>query len=175
MTELITKIRIVLLNLYYFSTLKKRVFFGKGAIIRGNVKIGDFVLIDTNVEVRNHTNELSTIGNHSSFNRNTVLRGKYKIGNYVAVGPNCSIMGFNHRFDNTTELISKQGRTVKGIIIEDNVWIGANSVILDGVTIGEGCVIGGGSVITKSIPPFSIAVGNPCKVIKNRKQNSLVI
>lgn len=162
-------IRCIYKNLIYFSTLKKRVYFGKNSAIRGNVNIGHNVMIDDNVEIRNHTKEKSNIGNHSSFNRNTVLRGKYNIGNYVLIGPNCSIMGFNHRFDDVDKLISVQGRTIKGIIIEDNVWIGANTIILDGVTIGEGCVIGGGSVITKSIPPYSIAVGNPCKIIKNRK------
>lgn len=161
-------IRCVYKNLFYFFTLKKRVYFGKNSVIKGNVIIGRRVFIDDNVEIRNLTNEISTIGNHSSFNRNTVLRGKYKIGNNVAVGPNCSIMGFNHRFDNTKEIISKQGRIVKGIIIEDNVWIGANTIILDGVIIGEGCVIGGGSVVTKSIPGYCVAVGNPCRVIKKR-------
>lgn len=156
-------------NLYYFSTLKKRVYFGRNSVIRGNVIIGNKVSIDNNVEVRNLTKEQSSIGNRTTINRNTVLRGKYLIGDNVAIGPNCSIMGFNHRFDNTEELISNQGNTIKGIKIESNVWLGANVLVLDGVTIGEGSVIGGGSVVVKSIPPFSIAVGNPCKVIKNRK------
>lgn len=165
---LTSKIRIIYFNLYYFSTLKKRVYFGVNSVIRGNVKVGDFVLIDSNVEIRNNTDEMSYIGNHSSFNRNTVLRGKYNIGNYVAVGPNCSIMGFNHIFNDLSGPTSIQGRTVKGIVIKDNVWIGANSIILDGVIIGEGCIIGGGSVVTKSVPPYSVAVGNPCRVIKSR-------
>lgn len=169
LARLISKVRIVYYNFYYFSSLKKHVYFGKGSIIRGNVKVGNFVMIDANVEIRNNTTEMSTIGNNSSFNRNTVLRGKYQIGNHVAIGPNCSIMGFNHRFDNVLELISKQGRSVLGIVIEDNVWIGANVLILDGVTIGEGCVIGGGSVVTKSIPAYCIAAGNPCRIIRNRK------
>ena len=169
MNKITSKVRNIYYNIYYFGTLKKHVSFGKASVIRGNVKVGNFVLIDANVEVRNHTDEISTIGNYSSFNRNTVLRGKYQIGSHVAVGPNCSIMGFNHKFDNENELVSNQGRVVKGIVIEDNVWIGANVLILDGVSIGEGCVIGGGSVVTKSIPPYSVAVGNPCKVIKSRK------
>ena len=156
-------------NLYYFSSLKKRVHFGKNSIIRGNVVIGDKVMIDDNVEIRNYTKEKSIIGNNSTFNRNTVLRGKYIIGDNVAIGPNCSIMGFNHKFDEVDKLMSQQGRTVKGIKIRNNVWIGANTIILDGVEIGEGVVIGGGSVVVKSIPPYSIAVGNPCKVIKKRK------
>jgi len=164
-----TIIRCFYKNLIYFSTLKKRVHFGANSVIRGNVIVGNHVTIDDNVEIRNLTVEFSTIGDHSSFNRNTVLRGRYNIGNHVAVGPNCCIMGFNHKFDNKQIPISKQGNTIKGIIINDDVWIGANSVILDGVVIGKGSVIGGGSVVTKSIPPYSIAVGNPCKVIKNRQ------
>ncbi len=156
-------------NLYYFSTLKKRVSFGKNSVIRGNVTIGNKVSIDNNVEVRNLTKEPSSVGSYTSINRNTVLRGKYQIGDNVAIGPNCSIMGFNHRFDDPNILLKLQGNTVKGIIIESNVWLGANVLVLDGVTIGEGSVIGGGSVVTKSIPSYSIAVGNPCKIIKNRK------
>lgn len=168
--KIFLKLRLLFYSFLYYPSIKKIIFIGRNTVVRGNVKIGYYIMIDNNVEVRNNSEELSTIGNNCSINRNTVLRGKYSIGDYVAIGPNCSVMGFNHRFDNLNENISKQGRTIKGIIIENNVWIGANTLVLDGVTIGEGCVIGGGSVVTKSIPPFSVAAGNPCKVIKRRIQ-----
>jgi len=65
--------------------------------------------------------------------------------------------------------IINQGIISKGIKIEDDVWIGSNSTVLDGVTIGRGSVIGAGSVVTQDIPPFSVALGVPAKLIKERK------
>jgi len=154
--------------MYYFHTLAKRVSFGKSVKIDGHVIIGDKVFFDDNVEVRNYTKELSKIGNNVTINRNSVLRGFYVIGNNVAIGPNCMIAGSNHCFSDPNILIIKQGCTVEGIFISNNVWIGANCVLLDGITIGEGAVIGAGSVVTKSIPSYCVAVGNPCRVIKSR-------
>lgn len=78
------------------------------------------------------------------------------------------IIPANHNFDRMDLPISRQGLTTKGINIGNDVWIGANVVILDGVEIGDGCVIGASSVVTKSIPNNSVAVGNPAKVIKSR-------
>ena len=95
-------------------------------------------------------------------------QGGVSIGNDVIIGPNVSILSENHVFDNVDELIRLQGVDRIGIKIENNVWIGANVTILDGVHIGTGCVIGAGSVVTKSIPSNSIAVGNPCKVWRSR-------
>jgi acetyltransferase-like isoleucine patch superfamily enzyme len=95
-----------------------------------------------------------------------------RIGSKVLFGPEVMIMGGDHRFDvvgkyiyNVTEKVPDNDRDV---VIEDDVWIGARVVILKGVTIGRGSVIGAGSVVTKSIPPYSVAVGNPAKVIRSR-------
>ena len=62
---------------------------------------------------------------------------------------------------------------VKPIVIEDDVWIGRRVIILPGVTIGRGSVIGAGAVVAKDIPPYSVAVGNPCKVVRNRINNGI--
>jgi len=78
----------------------------------------------------------------------------------------------NHYFFNTSfkyDIVSKGD-----IIIEDDVWIGSNSVILSGVKIGRGSIIGAGSVVTKNIPAYSIAVGNPAKVIKKRFSEQII-
>ena len=155
-------------NLLYFKSFSKRCWFEKNVSIQGNVNFGNNVFLGGNVEVRNLTNEISYIGDNVSINRNTILRGKYKIGRDCAIGPNCTIIGANHNFKDKTKSIKSQGSSIKGIVIGNDVWIGANCVILDGVTIGEGSVIGAGSIVTKSIPPYSVAVGNPCKVIKSR-------
>lgn len=157
-------------NIRYFKTLKKRCYFGKGVNIEGNVCFGKHLSFDDNVEVRNRTKEQSFIDDNTSINRNTVIRGKFKIGKNCAIAPNCTIIGVNHNFSRIDIPIKQQGVSNRGgIIIEDDVWIGANCVVLDGVTIGMGSVIGGGSIVTKDIPPYSVAVGNPCKVIKSRK------
>ena len=157
-------------NIKFFKTTAKKCYFGKNVNIEGRVSFGNHISFDDNVEVRNRTKTDSYIGNNVSINRNAVIRGYFKIGNDVAIAPNCTIIGANHNFQRTDIAIKQQGVSNRGgIIIEDDVWIGANCVVLDGVTIGKGSVIGAGSIVTKSIPPYSIAVGNPCKVIKSRK------
>lgn len=167
-TKILARIRSILLNIYYFKNPFKGCYFGNNVHIDGNVLISNNVTFDNNVEVRNRTTYVSKIGKNTSINRNCVLRGFYNIGDNCAIGPNCSIVGFNHGFSNLDVLIKSQKTIVKGIVIGNNCWIGANVVVLDGVTIGEGCVIGAGSVVTKDISSNSIAVGNPCRVIKKR-------
>ena len=165
--SIIGKLRDYIKNIIHFGK-NQHVHFGKNISIRGHVKFGNNISLDNNVEVRNLTDSVSTIGNNVSINRNTVLRGKFSIGNNVAIAPNCMIIGANHNFSDVNIPIKQQGVTNKGITIADDVWIGANSVILDGVTIGRGVVIGAGSVVTKDVPEYSVAVGNPCRVIKKR-------
>jgi acetyltransferase-like isoleucine patch superfamily enzyme len=86
------------------------------------------------------------------------------IGDRVQLGPNVSIYTAGH----DTSILSRRKFVEFGhpVFIGDDCWIGGNVVILPGVRIGEGCTIGAGSVVTKDIPPFSVAVGSPCKVIK---------
>ena len=115
--------------------------------------------------------------------------GWIRLANKVFLGPQCMIYGHggltvgentmiagqtaiipaNHVFDRTDIPLRDQGETAKGVVIEENVWIGAKCLILDGVRIGHDAIIGGGSVVTKDVPPYSIAVGSPARVIKNRK------
>jgi acetyltransferase-like isoleucine patch superfamily enzyme len=162
-------IRSVILNLVYFKSFTKKIYFGRNVRIVGNVSFGSNITLDDNVEIRNRTKTKSYIGKGTSINRNTVCRGNFVIGQNCAIAPNCTIVGANHIFSNPDKCIKFQGVSAKGINIEDDVWIGANCVVLDGVTIGKGSVIGAGSVVVKNIPPYSVAVGNPCKVIKQRK------
>jgi len=110
------------------------------------------------------------IGNNCTINRFAILygHGGLEIGNDVMIAPNVMIFPQNHIFQDTDVLIREQGISCVGIKIEDNVWLGAGAIILDRVTIGEGAVIGAGSVVTKDIPPYSIATGVPARVIKKR-------
>ena len=113
------------------------------------------------------------IGKKCSVNPYCVLLGYggITIGDYVRIAAHTSIIAFNHNFDDTDQTIYEQGNNDKGIVIEDDVWIGTGVRILDGVTIGTGSVIGAGSVVTKDIPPYSICVGVPAKPIKQRSRN----
>jgi acetyltransferase-like isoleucine patch superfamily enzyme len=92
----------------------------------------------------------------------------------VIIGPRVYLAGgSNYHFTRTDIPISEQGLDLEGgIIIRKNCWIGANTVILDGVTIGNDSIVGAGSVVTKTLPAFAIAVGNPAQVIRIRKDEA---
>lgn len=92
-----------------------------------------------------------------------------EIGNSVLIATQCVLISANHNFSDISKPIAEQGETREKIVIEDNVWLGASVKILAGVRIGEGSVIDAGAVVTKDIPPYSIAVGVPAKVIGYRK------
>lgn len=91
------------------------------------------------------------------------------IGHCALIGPGCKIICTNHTLDAEDRL--KGGFCDKPVVIGDKTWLGANVTVLPGVTIGEGAVIGAGSVVTKDIPPYTVAVGNPCRVVKQIVKN----
>jgi len=88
------------------------------------------------------------------------------MGNGSGLGQHVFIAGFNHGFSDGTKNSSQQPLDIRPTIIEDEAHIGANSVVVAGIRIGKRSQIGAGSVVTKDIPPFSVAVGNPARVIK---------
>lgn len=139
---------------------------------RRKAKIGKDSKIHPTVILRQ--GERIEIGSHCLLNHNNVLQagkefGRIKIGNYVHTGANVMMFAFNHSIDDL-EIPSKlQDYYDADINIADDVWIGAGTVIVAGVTIGKGCVIGSNSVVTRDIPPYSIAAGVPAKVIRSRK------
>lgn len=108
------------------------------------------------------------IGEKTEINPGTAIYGEVLIGEHVMIAPNCMISGGNHRFDDVTLPMMLQGSSNKGICIEGDVWIGANSVILDGVTLRRGTIVAAGSVVSKSTEPFSIVAGIPAIKIKTR-------
>lgn len=109
-----------------------------------------------------------TIGNNFYMNAGCHILGEIIIGDDVLIGPKTVMWGRDHGILRG-ELIRKQPRVKKPIKVGNDVWIGANSTILKGVCIGDGAVIGAGSVVTRDVPECAIAVGNPAKVVKFRE------
>ena len=110
--------------------------------------------------------EQISVGDHfvGNFHLTILDEAPVRIGNHVYIGPNVGIYTVHHALlpDQRNEGIMQS----LPVEIHDNVWIGGHSVILRGVTIGEGTVIGAGSVVTRDIPPRVIAAGNPCRVLR---------
>lgn len=93
--------------------------------------------------------------------------GTLMIGNNVLIGPNVTIITANHNYSEKGKPIKEQGHTLKSVNINNNVWIGAGTIILPGVTIGENCIVGAGSIVSKSLGPNASYAGNPAKKIKD--------
>jgi acetyltransferase-like isoleucine patch superfamily enzyme len=106
------------------------------------------------------------IGDNTLIGMSNVIIGPVTVGNNVIFAQNIVASGLNHDYTDPNTPISQQKILVAPIVIEDDCWIAANSVITSGVTIGKHSVVAGGSVVTKNIPPYSVAAGNPAKVIK---------
>lgn len=126
------------------STINRMAYFGTGF----DIEIGDF----------------SGIGEYCVVPKNTI------IGKYVMMAPEVYIIGNNHIFIETETPMCFQGNTENKVSrIGNDCWIGARSMIMPGRTIGEGCIIAAGSIVTKDVEPYSIVGGNPAKLIKMRK------
>lgn len=95
--------------------------------------------------------------------------GGIKIGNFVMIGHHVTLQTTDHQIDNITDPMRYCGMLVGSIDIEDDVYIGAKAFIGAGIRVGKGAVVGAGSVVTKDIPSYAVAAGNPAKVIRYRK------
>lgn len=109
-----------------------------------------------------------TIGKDSLVGEYTVIRGQggVHIGDRVYTSPFTQLIAVNHVFDNPRIPFVDQGITAEGIVIEDDVWLGANAVITDGVRVGRGSVVAAGAVVTKDVPPHTVVAGVPARPIK---------
>lgn len=146
---------------------------GSRAILRvtggGGIHIGRNTQIHDHAMLMTYGGEIR-IGRDCSVNPFCVLygHGGLTIGDGVRIAAHSVLIPANHTFSDPAVPIWKQPETRLGIVIEDDVWIGSGARIMDGVRIGKGSVIGAGAVVTKSIPPGSIAVGVPARVIGQR-------
>ena len=107
-----------------------------------------------------------TIGNHTRIGIHCTVIGPVCIGNHVNLAQGITVTALNHNFEDTTKRIDEQGISTKPVVIGDDVWIGANAVILPGVTIGRHVVVAAGAVVTKDVPDNCVVGGVPAKVIK---------
>ena len=148
---------------------------GKGSVICRRTRVdvlpfqpftlGDYSTVEDFSTINNGVGPVH-IGNNSRIGMGNVVIGPVTIGNNVILAQNIVMSGLNHNYTDVAIPIYLQGETVAAITIEDDCWIGANVVITAGVTIGKHSVVAGGAVVTKSVPPYSVAVGNPARVIK---------
>lgn len=131
----------------------RRFFLGRQSVIESycciNNAVGDVV-----------------IGNHTRIGIHNTIIGPVCIGNHVNLAQGITVTALNHNFEDVTKRIDEQGISTKPVIIGDDVWIGANAVVLPGVTIGRHCVVAAGAVVTKDVPDHSVVGGVPAKILK---------
>lgn len=140
------------------------------AIIKTIAKnIGDNVSIHENVYI--YCPENLNVGNNVSIHPMCYIdaTGGIDIGNDVSIAHMVTVMSTTHLFNDIVVPIKDQGCESKETVIESNVWIGAKATVLYGVKISQGSIVGANSVVNKDIPEYSVAAGNPTKIIKERK------
>ena len=111
-----------------------------------------------------------TIGDYTRIGIHCTVIGPVCIGHHVNLAQGITVTALNHNFADTNRRIDEQGISTKPVVIGDDVWIGANAVILPGVTIGRHVVVAAGAVVTKDVPENTIVAGVPAKVIKKLEE-----
>lgn len=165
----LAKIRIQL-NYYKFQSVGKNCSLGKNVKISPQLEI----ILKDNVAIRDNVTfsgkGLLLINSNSIINENCMLScyKKIHIGKNVMIAANSQILDVTHNYKRADIPISLQGYTTREVLIEDNVWVGAQSIILMGVIIKSGSIIGANSLVTKSVPQNQIYAGSPAKLIKAR-------
>ena len=127
--------------------------------------LGDYSVIESFACINNAVGDV-IIGDHTRVGLHNTIIGPVDIGSHVNLAQGITVTALNHNFSDANKRIDEQGVSTSPVKIEDDVWIGANAVILPGVTIGEHCVVAAGAIVTKDVPPHSLVAGVPAKVIK---------
>ena len=107
------------------------------------------------------------IGDYTRIGIHNTIIGPVVIGSHVNLAQGITVTALNHNFQDTTKQIDEQGIATKSVVISDDVWIGANAVILPGVTIGHHAVVAAGAVVTNDVPDNCVVAGVPAKIIKD--------
>jgi acetyltransferase-like isoleucine patch superfamily enzyme len=148
---------------------------GRNATLRANteqrpgIRLGERVLIQDAVIINANRGQVS-LGDRSWLGPFCLVYGNggVRIGANVLVAAHTTINTVSHASERCDIPINDQPVLTGPVVIEDDVWIGLNAVILQGVTLGRGCIVGAGAVVTRSVPPWSIAVGVPARVVGRR-------
>ena len=148
---------------------------GKGSFIYRSVRmdtppfhrfsIGSHSIIESYSCINNAVGDV-LIGDNTHIGLHNTVIGPVSIGKHVITAQGVILSALNHNFKDVFLPICLQGYTTKAIVIEDDVWIGANSVILQGVHVGTHSVVAAGAVVTKDVQPYTVVAGNPAKVIR---------
>lgn len=159
------------IGLFRFTYLKR----GKGSVIYRSVRkdlvpfnrfsLGEKSVVESFSTLNNMVGDI-IIGNHSRVGLGNTIIGPVTIGNNTNLAQNIIVSGLNHVFEDVGKTIAEQGVTTSPICIGDDVWIGANAVILAGVEIGTHSVVAAGTIVTRSVPSYSICAGNPGRIVK---------
>lgn len=127
--------------------------------------LGDYSVIESFACINNAVGDV-IIGNHTRIGLHNTIIGPVTIGNHVNLAQGITVTALNHNFEDSDKRIDEQGVSTTPVVIEDDIWIGANAVILPGVTIGHHTVIAAGAVVTKNVPAHSLVAGVPANIIK---------
>ena len=148
---------------------------GRHAIIHHSVRmdtppyrkfwLGDYSVVESFACINNAVGDV-IIGDHTRIGLHNTIIGPITIGSHVNLAQGITITALNHNFDDSEKRIDQQGVTTKEVVLEDDIWVGANAVILPGVTIGKHAVVAAGAIVTKDVPPHSLVAGVPAKVIR---------
>ena len=128
-------------------------------------RLGRYSVIESGACINNAVGDV-IIGDHTRVGLHNTVIGPVTIGSHVNLAQGITVTALNHNFSETGRRIDEQGICTKHVIIEDDVWIGANAVILPGVRIGTHSVVAAGAIVTKDVPSHSLVAGVPAKVIK---------
>ena len=127
--------------------------------------LGDYSVIESFACINNAVGDV-VIGDHTRIGLHNTVIGPVKIGHHVNLAQWVTVTALNHIFKDANKRIDEQGISTAPVTIGDDIWIGANAVILPGVTIGNHSVVAAGAVVTKDVPPRSLLAGVPAKEIK---------
>lgn len=127
--------------------------------------LGDYSVVESFACINNAVGDV-IIGDHTRIGLHNTIIGPVTIGHHVNLAQGITVTALNHNFEDAGKRIDEQGVSTKPVVIEDDIWIGANAVVLPGVTIGHHSVVAAGAVVTKDVPPHSLVAGVPAKIIK---------
>ncbi len=128
-------------------------------------RLGDYSVIESFACINNAVGDV-VIGDYTRIGLHNTVIGPVTIGSHVNLAQGITITALNHNFSDPQKRIDEQGVSTIPVTIGDDIWIGANAVVLPGVTIGNHSVIAAGAVVTKDVPPHSLAAGVPAKIIR---------